>query len=447
MAQLAEMASTSPPFDAIIVESSGISEPQQVAEAFDLPTSSTGTGADDDEDDEDDDEDDEDDDDDDAALAEASARLREVAHLDCAVSVVDSRQFPLDILASRDTLADRGQAAGPSDGRSVVELLIQQVEFADVIVMNKADLLPDPARRDTLAALLRTLNPRARLIIATRSAVSPSDVLRCGAFSMEHARSSAGWLQSLAGNALPESVEYGISHVVFRARRPFHPVRLQALLFGSKSGPIRPGETLMVEPYAPGHPFTGIVRSKGGAWVAAEWGATHGLLWAQAGLAWTFEAGGAWAAPLAVLHDMGVKLEPGVAKEVEEARADGSWDPSPDVGDRRTEVVLIGVRMNGPAVLAALNAAVVTDAEWKVYLAAAKIVVARKVAESAERSTEGGISDGEGEGEGEEPPELEAVRTVGWIGAWDFEVENDEEGGDCDDDEEEDDEVEEEDGN
>jgi G3E family GTPase len=447
VAQLAEMASTSPPFDAIIVESSGISEPQQVAEAFDLPTSSTGTGADDDEDDEDDDEDDEDDDDDDAALAEASARLREVAHLDCAVSVVDSRQFPLDILASRDTLADRGQAAGPSDGRSVVELLIQQVEFADVIVMNKADLLPDPARRDTLAALLRTLNPRARLIIATRSAVSPSDVLRCGAFSMEHARSSAGWLQSLAGNALPESVEYGISHVVFRARRPFHPVRLQALLFGSKSGPIRPGETLMVEPYAPGHPFTGIVRSKGGAWVAAEWGATHGLLWAQAGLAWTFEAGGAWAAPLAVLHDMGVKLEPGVAKEVEEARADGSWDPSPDVGDRRTEVVLIGVRMNGPAVLAALNAAVVTDAEWKVYLAAAKIVVARKVAESAERSTEGGISDGEGEGEGEEPPELEAVRTVGWIGAWDFEVENDEEGGDCDDDEEEDDEVEEEDGN
>ena len=242
MRQLAEMATSSPPFDALIVEASGISEPQQVAEAFDLPIEDADNGEvctiGDGEKEETVEEKEEKKHA--ADVAAASAALRAAARLDCCVSVVDALQFPRDALASRDSLKDRGQQAGPDDVRAVASLLIEQVEFADVLILNKCDMV-SVAERETLLSLMRTLNPRAKLIPAERSAVDPSTLLKCNAFDMSVARSTSGWLQSLSGTALPESEEYGISHVVFRARRPFHPRRLYNLLFeGSVDVSVHP---------------------------------------------------------------------------------------------------------------------------------------------------------------------------------------------------------------
>jgi G3E family GTPase len=487
VAQLAEMAAAAPRFDALIVEASGISEPQQVAEAFDLPTEAPEDGAPAAA------ADDTGKDGDDgggataedaaaaaaaAALAAAAAALRAHARLDCTVSVVDALAFPALVGGSGDTLAGLGVAAGPADGRSLAGLLTEQVEFADVLVLNKADLVPRAGDRARLAALLAALNPGARVLEATRARVPVEALLGCGSFDMERARASPGWLRSLAGGALPESEEYGIRHVVFRARRPFHPARLHALLFsggggGGGGGAAAPAVVVtagatVVSPAAfpAGHPLAGVLRSKGGAWLATEWGALHTLVWAQAGRAWTFTPGDPWAALLQALDDAGGELDDaaaGVLAGAKAAAGAAAWDatgggaggsgaPLP-VGDRLTELVLIGVGLDRAAVLAALDAAVVTDAEWAAYTRAAAAVVGAYVDgvlaggggsdkengdgdddDDGEEDEEGGGDDDASDGEGGDDAQraadadaLAAICTPAWAGGWDMEIDDGEE--------------------
>lgn len=180
-------------FDYLLIESSGISEPMPVAATFAFPR-------------------------------DDGATLGEVARLDTMVTVVDAANF-LPELTGGDELAERGLDQYEDDERTVSDLLMDQVEFADVIVLNKLDLVT-PEQAERLAATLSRFNPAARLVPATHGRVDPVDVLGTGHFDLERAQQAPGWVMELNGDHVPETEEYGISSTVFRATRPFHPARL-----------------------------------------------------------------------------------------------------------------------------------------------------------------------------------------------------------------------------
>lgn len=179
-------------FDYLLIESTGISEPLPVAETF--------TFADD-----------------------AGVSLGDVARLDTLVTVVDAGAFGRDF-RSADELRDRELAVDKSDERTLADLLVEQVEFANVLVVNKTDRVT-PAELAELSALLRRLNPDARIVHAAHGAVPLDAILDTHLFDFERASQSPGWMQVLRGAEQPETEEYGISSFVYRARRPFHPQR------------------------------------------------------------------------------------------------------------------------------------------------------------------------------------------------------------------------------
>ena len=446
VAQLADLAASEPKFDAIIVESTGISEPQQVAEAFDLPTED-GDSDNDEENHEESSEIDETLKSKEVELMVASSKLRANARLDCTLSVVDALNFPRDIPGG-ETLQDRSLALGPEDDRAVSELLVQQVEFADVLVINKIDLFNEPIEKESLIGILRSLNPRAKIITTSRSQVSAKELINCRAFNLSEARKTTDWLQSLV-NSTPESEEYGISNFVFNSRRPFHPARLHKLLFGPGGSSIRQGETITMEsPFSPDHPFAGVVRSKGQAWFASPWGIMQKVLWAQAGRAWQFGAGEYWTSGKAAVLRGGPVLSKKITSKVESSIAAPNWIPDKAVGDRETKIVIIGVRMKAEVVQQALEESVLTDDEWAIYLRASDFVEddartqAKMIAESG--SETGGNESGDDSDEAEEKetkantihPDLDPIMDSAWAGAWDFDSEDE----DTDDDSNEDDE-------
>ena len=169
-------------FDAIVIESTGVSEPMPVAETF--------TFTDD-----------------------AGRSLNDIARLDTMVTVVDARNF-LDDYHSADSLLERGQQVSEEDGRSIVNLLTDQIEFANVILINKADAVSKEELAD-VRGIVMALNPKARVIETTRSEVPLGEVIGTGAFQMAEAEQSRGWLDSLQQHT-PETEEYGISSVVLR---------------------------------------------------------------------------------------------------------------------------------------------------------------------------------------------------------------------------------------
>ncbi len=284
-------------FDYLLIESTGISEPLPVAETF------TFAGPD-------------------------GLKLGDLARLDTMVTVVDAYNFPRDLF-SLDELRDRDLAAGEEDERSVVDLLIDQVEFADVLVLNKADLVtPDELGR--LEALLHKLNPEAR-IIRTSFGRAPLDaILNTGRFDFERAAQSPGWLKELRGEHTPETEEYGIASFVYRARRPFHPRRFWELI---------------------NQEWPGVLRSKGLFWLATRMELSG--VWSQAGGACRVEPGGRW---WAALPEEAVPDDP-----AEEAVLVNVWHP--EWGDRRQEIVLIGQDMDEADLRARLDACLLTDAE------------------------------------------------------------------------------------
>ncbi|MEV3970286.1 GTP-binding protein [Streptomyces sp. NPDC050698] len=180
-------------FDYLLIESSGISEPMPVAATF-------------------------------AFARDDGASLGDLARLDTMVTVVDAANFLLE-LASGDELAERGLDQYEDDERTVSDLLMDQIEFADVIVLNKLDLVDDHAA-ERLRATLTRLNPVARIVPAVHGHVDLEEVLGTRLFDLERAQQAPGWVMELNGDHVPETEEYGISSTVFRSERPFHPTRL-----------------------------------------------------------------------------------------------------------------------------------------------------------------------------------------------------------------------------
>jgi G3E family GTPase len=284
-------------FDQLVIESTGISEPLPVAETFTFTD-------------------------------EQGRTLNDLARLDTMVTVVDALNFLRDY-GSGDSLTERRAARDEGDDRCVVDLLIEQVEFADVIVINKTDLVTS-AELGQLAAILRALNPRAELVFSAFGRVPLDRVLQTGRFDFDAAEQAPGWLRELRGEHTPETQEYGIGSFVYRARRPFHPQRFMELLAGE---------------------WPGVLRSKGFFWLASrmDWAGAF----SQAGAACRTEAAGPWWASVP-RRDWPDDEEQGreIARTWQEP-----W------GDRRQELVLIGLDIDQPALTARFDACLLTDAE------------------------------------------------------------------------------------
>lgn len=225
--------------DYIVIESSGISEPIPVAQTFTYLDENL------------------------------NARLLELCRLDTMVTVVDGNAFWKDF-ASGDTLLDRKQQTTDEDEREIADLLIDQIEFANVILLNKTDLL-SPVKTLELKQVIRSLNPDAEVIETAFTTVPLDRVLNTKLFDFENSSHSAGWLKELNGEHIPETEEYGITSFVYRSQKPFHPERLMAWML---EWPVE------------------VVRAKGFLWIASRDDAA--VLLSQAGPSLSIEYAGAW---------------------------------------------------------------------------------------------------------------------------------------------------------
>ncbi|MFD6680039.1 GTP-binding protein [Micromonospora parva] len=284
-------------FDYLLIESSGISEPMPVAATF-------------------------------AFGVEDGQVLDDLARLDTTVTVVDAAGLLARVEAG-ETLEASGLAAYEGDDRGVSDLLVDQIEFADVLVVNKTDLVA-PEDLAVVEALLSRLNPAARQVRAVHGRVAPAEILHTGRFDLERAETAPGWVAELNGGHVPETEEYGISSIVFRDHRPLHPQRLWDLLAG-------------------GLDAFGVVRSKGFLWLASR--PDVQALWSQAGPSGRCDPIGV---PVVVSGEW--PEDPDERIELE-----SRWHPL--FGDRQQELVLIGVDLNGQGLRAALTACLLTDTE------------------------------------------------------------------------------------
>jgi G3E family GTPase len=255
------------------------------------------------------------------------------------VTVVDALNF-LEDFGSADGLADRRLELNDQDERNVVDLLVDQVEFANVILLNKCDLVDEEARL-ALVGVLRNLNPKARIIEIQRGRIDPAMILGTGLFSLEEASAQPGWLETPRGSEEPETDEYGISSFVYRARRPFHAARLWEALEGES------GQAGLL---------TGILRSKGFVWLASR----HDLAyaWSQAGVSVQLNPAGYWWA--AAPRDQWPEDVPENGELLAEIRQDFEGP----YGDRRQELVVIGIDLDPTTIISRLDACLVDDAEW-----------------------------------------------------------------------------------
>lgn len=282
-------------FDYLLIESTGIAEPLPVAATFDFRD-------------------------------EAGNSLSDVARLDTMVTVVDAVNLTRDF-SSHDFIADRGESLGDQDTRTLVNLLTDQMEFADVIILNKATEA-GPLRLDQARKIVRALNPDARLIETDFSRVDPAAIFDTGLFDFDRAHEHPLWAKELYGFAshVPETEEYGISSFVYRARRPFHPGRIHDLLNGD---------------------LPGVIRAKGHFWIASRpnWAVEFSLAGAMSSVT---PLGGWWAS---VPRDRW-PTHPDALREVAALWLD-PW------GDRRQELVFIGAGMDRAALTARLDAALI----------------------------------------------------------------------------------------
>lgn len=283
-------------FDALLIESTGVSEPMPVAETFTFTD-------------------------------EEGRSLSDLARIDCMVTVVDAPNFLRDY-STRENLKDRGQSLGEEDERTIVDLLTDQIEFANVIVINKTDCVTAEELLVVKGSVL-ALNPKARVIESRFGEVAPSTILNTGLYSQQEAENAPGWLDSLVHHT-PETEEYGIGNFIYSRRRPFHPERFHRLL-------------------AQGWP--GVIRSKGLFWLASR--PDHAGFWSQAGaIARNQCAGRFWAA-------VPEEQRPSDADSVG-ARAKSWREPW---GDRRQEIVLIGQGLDRRELETMFDEALLTDTE------------------------------------------------------------------------------------
>ncbi|WP_010138251.1 GTP-binding protein [Oceanicola sp. S124] len=280
-------------FDYLLIESTGISEPLPVAATFEF--------------------------------RDAEGRsLSDVARLDTMVTVVDAANL-LNDYASHDFIADRGESLGAEDERRLVDLLVDQIEFADVVVLNKASIA-GPEKLDAARKIITALNPDARQIETDFSVVPGAQIFDTGLFDFDTAHEHPLWAKELYGfeDHVPETEEYGISSFVYRARRPFHPQRIHDVLNG---------------------PLPGVIRAKGHFWIATrpDWLAEFSL----AGALSSVRPMGKW---WATVPEAQRPSHP-------QARAYLAQHWQEPWGDRRQEIVFIGAGLDRAGITERLDAA------------------------------------------------------------------------------------------
>jgi G3E family GTPase len=286
-------------FDYVLIESTGVGEPIPVAQTFTYIDEEHGID------------------------------LTQFCRLDTMVTVVDAYRFWSDF-SSGETLLDRKQAVGEEDTREVVDLLIDQIEFCDVLILNKCDRVGEKELGE-LENVLRSLQPRAKLIRSEFGRISPGDILNTGLFDFDEASQSAGWMQEMAKEShVPETEEYGISSFVYERIRPFHPGRLMEWMSDW------PAE---------------VVRAKGMVWLATRNDMAQNF--SQAGPSIQFGPAGQWVASLPESEREAILLE-------DEMAAD-DWDSV--YGDRINKIVFIGLSMNRQQLTDELDNCLLSDVE------------------------------------------------------------------------------------
>ena len=290
-------------FDYLLIESTGISEPLPVAETFTFED-------------------------------EEGSSLSQVADLDTMVTVVDAGNFMKDF-GSWDDLTDRRIGLDEQDDRNIVDLLVEQVEFANVVIINKTDLVT-AYELEQLDQIIRRLNPGAQLLHSTESQVPLPKILGTGRFQLAEVEAMPQWLAVPRGEEETETEEYGISNYVYRRDLPFHPKRLTEALDNDMDDGL----------------FSGVLRSKGLLWIASrnDWAYD----WSQAGCSIRMNPAGYWwaAAPMEEWP------------EDEESREEIRSKFVGDYGDRHQELVFIGQGLDQPRIESILDCCLVTKSEY-----------------------------------------------------------------------------------
>ena len=292
-------------FDYLLIESTGISEPMPVAETFTFED-------------------------------EDGESLSHVAELDTMVTVVDAANFLKDF-GSWDDLTDRKMGLSEEDDRNIVDLLVDQIEFANVIIVNKTDLVT-PEQVGLVKKIISQLNDTAKILESTKSRVPTDTILGTGQFQLEAAQElSSEWLTVPRGEEETETEEYGISSFVFRSDRPFHPERLWDAIGDDMDTGL----------------FQGVLRSKGIAWIASRHDWAYN--WSQAGCSVLLEPAGFWWA--SAPKDMW--------PEEEDVLAEIDARMIHEYGDRQQELVFIGQDLDQEQVTRVLKECQLTDEEYE----------------------------------------------------------------------------------
>ena len=294
-------------FDYLIIESTGISEPIPVAQTFSFESE------------------------------DGSIDLSKFSYVDTMVTVVDSFNFMKDF-SSPEYLTERNLTDIENDERTIVNLLTDQVEFANVILLNKTDLVSESELRN-LYDIIHKLNPEARIIPSNHSKVNLNEVINTGMFDFEKAESSAGWIKELENEHIPETEEYGIGSFVFRRKEPFHPDRF--LDFINNTFPKN------------------IIRSKGLFWIASR--SDQALIWSSAGGSLKTDPAGVWWASMPFSERINYAAFVNNQEQIE-----SDWEPN--FGDRKVELVFIGQKLDVNSITKQLEECLLNDEElieWK----------------------------------------------------------------------------------
>jgi len=292
-------------FDYLLIESTGISEPVPVAQTFSFIDE------------------------------ENDIDLSKWSYVDTMVTVVDALNF-FDDFGSPEKLVDRNLTDMDGDVRTIVNLLTDQIEFANVIILNKTDLVTEEMVK-FLRAAIQKLNPSAKILESSFSKVNSNEILNTGLFNFEEAEQSAGWIEELNKEEhTPETDEYGISSFVYRSRKPFDPVRMWAYVQRK-------------------FPHT-VIRSKGMFWIASR--PDQALIWGQAGGSLRTDSAGVWWDSMP--WEKRIRY---VAFLENQQLIESDW--SGTFGDRKTEIVFIGQDMDEVGIRAALDTCLATDEELK----------------------------------------------------------------------------------
>ncbi len=294
-------------FDYLIIESTGISEPIPVAQTFSFESE------------------------------DGSIDLSKFSYVDTMVTVVDSFNFIKDF-SSPEYLTDRNLTDIEGDERTIVNLLTDQIEFANVILLNKIDLVSEKDLRN-LYDIIHKLNPEAKIIPTNHSKINLRDVINTGIFDFEKAEASAGWIRELENEHVPETEEYGIGSFVFRKKVPFHPERF--LDFIQNKFPKN------------------IMRSKGLFWIASR--SDQALIWSSAGGSIKSDPAGVWWASMPFSERIKYGNFVNNQQQIE-----SEWEP--DFGDRKIELVFIGQKLDVDSITNQLEKCLLNEKElidWK----------------------------------------------------------------------------------